>query len=656
MLLLMTNVPPQNGCKGSSAGAGARVLLLMATVAGVQAAWLAPVEHAGYQDETARQMAAEQLARASRAAKAAAEAFARQHSLPMRIEAGGAVRELMRINEDGQPEYYITYNVNAAISTAADLVRNTPPYNANGSNLTVGVWDAGAVLSNHQEFGGRVTVKDGATPNYHTTHVGGTIGAAGVVSSARGMAPSVMIDSYEWNSDTSEMSSRAASAPNQPGRIYLSNHSYGANSGWDGIYWNHNITVTQSPSFGQYNSAARTWDIIAYNAPYYLIVKAAGNDRGDHAPASGATFYYWNGTSWSAATYNPAVHPKGDNEYKNGYDTIATFGVAKNILTVGAVNDAVSGSVRAPANGTMSTFSSWGPADDGRIKPDIVGNGVSLYSTYTPHTNSYATSSGTSMATPNVCGSAALLIDYFGKLHPGSAMRASTLKALIIHTADDLGNPGPDYRFGWGLMNTLRAAQVIDEDATGMSAQIIEAALNALTKTNTYVVAYDGSVPLRATLCWTDPAGTATTANDYRVPRLVNDLDLRVYGPSGETNLPFIMDYAAPDAPAANGDNIVDNVEQVLLPTGSPAGMYHVTVSHKGSSLTGVTQYYSLIISGMIIPEPGTWLAAALGWAWWWRTWRERNNASDSETPERDVRAAAAGAGACRGTAAQCGV
>lgn len=77
-----------------------------------------------------------------------------------------------------------TENVNAAISTAADLVRNTAPYNVNGGNWIAGVWDGGSARATHQEFGGRVTVMDGAASHYHSTHVAGTIGAAGVVAAA----------------------------------------------------------------------------------------------------------------------------------------------------------------------------------------------------------------------------------------------------------------------------------------------------------------------------------------------------------------------------------------------------------------------------------------------------------------------------------------
>jgi len=590
---------------------------------GVQAAQLGPVERAKYQHEAARRAAVITLAEKSRAEKMAAEAYARQHGLPVRFKADGAICEVMRLDEHGAPVYYVTCNHNAAISTAANLVRETAPYHVTGSNVTVGVWDGGAVVTTHQEFGARATVKDGGSVIEHATHVAGTIGAAGVSNVARGMAPGVLVDSYEWTSDASEMASRAASAPNQPGKMYLSNHSYGEVSGWFGKYWVHPITVTQSPNFGRYDRITREWDQIAYDAPYYLIVKAAGNDRANAAPAKQEKFFYWGGEKWKKAKYNPTKHAPGDGAYKQGYDTIPTYGVAKNILTVGAVNDAVAGGVRVLSNNLMSNFSSWGPTDDGRIKPDIVGNGVQLFSCTAPNSNSYTTFSGTSMASPNVCGSAALLVEYFGAVHPGSAMRASTLKALIIHTADDVGNPGPDYQYGWGLMNTLRAAQLIDEDAAGVTAEMIEHYLHSLNQVDTYAVGYDGSAPLRATLCWTDPPGHATLVHDLRTPRLVNDLDLRVYGPLGGTNFPFTLSYANPAAPATTGDNTVDNVEQVLLPAGSPAGTYIVTVGHK-PPLSTPAQYYSLIVSGVIIPEPCAGLVAAAFLAWWRRTRRMR--------------------------------
>ena len=113
--------------------------------------------------------------------------------------------------ENGKVYIYATNNVNAAISTGADLIRNTAPYNLNGTGTTVGIWDGGAVRSTHQEFGVRVTVGDNSFAANHSTHVGGTIGAAGVDANALGMAPSVTIKSYEWTNDVSEMTSLAMS-------------------------------------------------------------------------------------------------------------------------------------------------------------------------------------------------------------------------------------------------------------------------------------------------------------------------------------------------------------------------------------------------------------------------------------------------------------
>ena len=468
--------------------------------------------------------------------------------------------------------------------------------------MTVGIWDGGSVLSTHQEFDGRVNVKDGAASHYHSTHVGGTIGAKGVVTSAKGMAPSANIDSYDWNYDTSEMTSRAASAPNQTNKIYISNHSYGIRAGWDGNYWYYDITVTQEPYFGQYDTEARRWDDIAYDAPYYLICKAAGNDRSDN-PINGSTVHYYSGGTWHDIVYDKSIHPGGDGNYKGGYDSIPTYANAKNILTVGAVNDAVSSGIRwLPPS--MSSFSGWGPADDGRIKPDIVGNGVNVYSCDNGNNSDYVSMSGTSMASPNICGSTALLIQHYRNLN-SSDMRSSTLKALLLHTADDIGNPGPDYSYGWGLMNTKAAADIISIDNSGgFSARIIEGLLDSANSNDLYSFTTDSSEPFKVTLCWTDPPGSSTSSHDKRIPVLINDLDLRIISPNGTTNYPFILDYNNPSANATTGDNIRDNVEQIIVNTNATPGNYTVTITHKGfPPYSPDNQYYSLIVSGTI-PEP----------------------------------------------------
>ncbi|GMU91141.1 MAG: hypothetical protein AMXMBFR4_01990 [Candidatus Hydrogenedentota bacterium] len=539
--------------------------------------------------------------------KADAVAIAASLGMPVvGFTPAGEYFELIRF-EDGRPNYAITTNVNAAISTAANLVRNTAPYNVNGSGEVVGVWDAGSVLYTHQEFGGRVLVLDGAASHYHATHVGGTIGAAGVTASALGMAPAVYIDSYDWNSDSSEMASRGMVSAGQAGTIQLSNHSYGTVAGWIygaysgnlGWHWFGVYGEREDRGFGQYGGSAQNWDSIAYSAPYYLIVASAGNDRDDSAPSNGTTFYYWNG-GWQSKSYDSSTDPYGDGYDNGGYDTIGYKGNAKNILTVGATLDAVSGGVRYLPNGTVTLFSCWGPTDDGRVKPDLVGNGNALFSTDNASNSSYATLSGTSMSSPNVTGSAALLLDLYGNLFPGGYMLASTLKGLLIHTADDMGNAGPDYAYGWGMVDTEAAANHIRGQALNPSSyRIVESLLDGTTPSESYAFTWDGSSPIRATLCWTDPAGPAQSGLDITTPALVNDLDLRILGPGGSPAYqPFVLNGASPASLATTGDNSVDNIEQVLIAYPPTAGVYTVQVTHKGT-LTNSQQVYSLLISGM---------------------------------------------------------
>ena len=581
------------------------VLAIVVTNMLAVAAFAQPRYQALYSDQAVREARVQALTEESQREKAEAEQWAQERGMPIRFTVGHTIHELMRI-EDGRPMYYQTFNVNAAISTAANQVRNTAPYNVNGSSLTVGIWDGGSVRNTHQEFDDRVTIKDGADFIDHATHVAGTIGASGVDPRALGMAPAVNIDSYDWNYGTAEMTARGASAPGQTGRIYLSNHSYGATVGWDwsstsgnlGWHWSWALTTLKEPRFGFYDSTTQDWDEVTYNAPYYLVVKSAGNDRGDN-PDTGDTIYYYEDDEWQSATYDGGInHPKGDGEYENGYDTLSMKSNAKNILTVGAVDDAASGGSRSVAQAAMTFFSGWGPTDDGRIKPDVVGNGVELYSSTAESDTSYdGARSGTSMSSPNVTGSATLLIEYYQALHPDSAMRSSTLKGLTIHTADDLENPGPDYANGWGLMNTKAAADLIMADNIATGGQILEGLLDAAAPTAQYQMYNSDARPLKVTLCWTDPPGTATFVHDDRTPKLVNDLDVRITGPEGTmTYYPYVLDVNNPSAVATTGDNIVDNVEQIVLDSGV-AGTYTITISHKGV-LANDHQYYSLIISG----------------------------------------------------------
>jgi uncharacterized delta-60 repeat protein len=524
---------------------------------------------------------------------------------------GGGRFELVGFEGD-RPIYNVTENVNAAISTGANLVRSTAPFNVDGTGWTFGLWEAGGIpRASHQEFGSptKVTVRDGfTTVSDHATHVAGTLAALGVNVSLRGMAPGALISAYSSGSDVTEMSAAGAAYGGEPGKIYISNHSYGFFRGWDGTSWYGAFSDDGNPAndtdefFGRYNATSVSMDAMLASLPYFLPFMSSGNHRDDGPPAAGVT---WTHVSTGLTyAYNGAQHPAGDGIYKVGYDNMDEKKVCKNLMTVGAANDAVSGGVRSVVASTITAFSSTGPTDDGRIKPDIVANGASLLSSGMSSDTASYNSSGTSMSSPNAAGSAMLLMDYFGDRFPGQYMRASTLKALIIHTADDIGNPGPDYFYGWGLMNTKAAAEHIKREADSLTYNgITEATVTTAEPSDSYTFRWNGSDPIRVTLCWTDPAGTAVNAHDDRARDLVNDLNVSVSGPTGSVHLPFVMPYvgtwtnASLSAHAITGVNTVDNVEQVLIPAPPALGLYTVTVDRAGA-LSGGSQTYSLIISG----------------------------------------------------------
>lgn len=563
--------------------------------------WKDPAERA---EAVARMKAAEEreLARAV--------ALAQKLGEPIVEESPSGKRELVGIDDDtGELLYYETRNTNAAISTGANLINNAP-YNLDGEGLLVGVWDGGSVLSTHQEFNegptSRVNVRDGASSNYHATHVGGTIGAFGIVANAKGMANQSTIESYDWYSDISEMTGSGATATGQfDTKVYLSNHSYGYSYGWRyDTQWVWTGTGTDQNAydadFGQYSSTARNLDLLAASSPYYLIFWAGGNENND-GPNNGNTCTI----GGADVTYNSSIHPQNDGDYSGGFDTIGDHGVAKNLITMGAANDAVTSGQRDPSKSTIASFSSTGPVDDGRIKPDLVANGVGLNSTDNGNDTDYRSLSGTSMSTPNATGSAALLVEFYRELFgSNAAMRSHTLKGLLIHTASDVGNPGPDYTYGWGLIDVKTAADLLQRQADFPDLEsVIEDQLTTAEPVDTYTFLWDGSSPIRATLSWTDPAGSSESNHNNRTPDLVNDLNLKLIAPNGTEYFPFVMPFvgtwtiASMSQNATTGVNNVDNVEQVLVASPGQAGAWQVEVTYTGS-LTNSSQDYGLIISG----------------------------------------------------------
>ncbi|MBE9665627.1 S8 family serine peptidase [Mucilaginibacter boryungensis] len=514
----------------------------------------------------------------------------------------GAVVKLQGVNERGFPIYLKTHNnTTSAATTGTNTVQpgGLLGLNLSGSstimNNKLAIWDGGWVLGSHQEFSGKtISIKDAnASVIEHATHVAGTMVAKGVYAPAKGMAfGAATLSSYDFNNDVAEMTAAAST-------LLLSNHSYGGISGWsfnssDNRWeWYGLPGDTEDYTFGFYDARTQSWDKIAYNAPYYLIVESSGNSHDETGPAVGSD--YWGYRSRTDQTLvDKGPRPAGISS-NDAYDVLNSTANAKNILTVGAVNQIPYG----PTNRSevqVASFSSWGPTDDGRIKPDIVGAGVNVLSTNNTSNTSYVTLSGTSMAAPNVTGSIYLLQEYYAQKNAGAFMRAATLKGLVCHTAFDGGNIGPDYIYGWGLLDMKKAAQAITDN--GAKSLIKE---NTLAQGQSQVVNViaSGNGVLSATISWTDVQGTPTagTIINDRTPKLVNDLDIRIS--DGTTTFkPWVLDPANPSVAATTGDNIRDNVEQVYIPNTIPGKAYTITISHKGTLVSG-PQAYSLIVTGV---------------------------------------------------------
>lgn len=455
---------------------------------------------------------------------------------------------------DGIPIFYTTDNANSVTSIRGNALYpgGSLGLNVTGSGMTAGVWDGGMVRSTHVEFSNRVTINDSGTSlSQHATHVTGTILAQGSTNIIRrGFAYQGNGLTHDWTGDITEMIAFA-------GNGYLvSNHSYGYG----------NVTTFPTYLFGSYTTASAEIDDIMYTFPYYQVVKSAGNDR--------------NNFNVSQVTLN------------DGYDLLTGWSTSKNVITVAAVDDVLN--YNTPFDVVMSSFSNYGPTDDGRIKPDIAANGVDVSSCNSTSNNAFVDLSGTSMASPAITGLILLLQKHYNNLNASTYMKSASVRGVLFHTAREAGqHVGPDYRFGWGLADGYEAARIIS--GKGNNVILDERTLNN-GETYTRPITINSTQDIKVTISWTDPAGNSNgTAVDNRTPRLKNNLDLKVLK-DGNIYYPWKLEPTVFSGAATNNsDNNADNTEKIEIFNAEP-GIYTIQVNHKGSLQSG-SQEYTLVAS-----------------------------------------------------------
>lgn len=238
---------------------------------------------------------------------------------------------------------------------------------------------------------------------------------------------------------------------------------------------------------------------------------------------------------------------------------------AKNAISVGNINK----------ENEISPKSSKGPTTDGRLKPEIVAIGTLAYTTGC--NDEIATAyTGTSFSSPQAAGGLALLYEYYREQFSNANPDNALMKAVACNTADDLGNPGPDYTYGFGKMNLRKAVEALENNWYA-SDNFVAGATTAQT--------VDINVPagvhqLKVMLYWADQPASSTT--DQSVSKLVNNLDVSLNTPTGN-HLPLVLDPFTPGADAANGVDNLNNIEQVVV-TASPlqsivSGTYTINVN-----------------------------------------------------------------------------
>lgn len=395
-------------------------------------------------------------------------------------------------------------------------------YNLLGNGVTVGVGDDSNPF--HVDYNDRIRRFSPSVQNTHGIHTTGTVGGNGIKDQRfRGFAP-------ECNIISDYFSQIIANAP-----VYYDNFGMVATNN------SYAMIVGDCNYAGTYDIYSNYLDQQAISLPKLLNVFAAGND--------------------GKLTCGP---------FPMSYATVVgAYSTAKNVLTVGAI-----GLTREIEYVVFSR----GPVKDGRLKPEITGMGYHLISCGI--NNTYVLNNGTSMATPNITGGAALIYQRYQQLHNNQTPENALVKLLLMNGADDIAEPGPDYHYGFGLMNIGRTLTMLD------SSRYFSNSLQTGQQQTFTITVPPNTAEAKIMLYWNDPAASPLAAN-----ALVNDLDLSV-SHAGTTHLPLVLNPSPSHVTdnATEGADHLNNVEQVSIKNPS-AGSY--TINVKGYSIPqGPQNYY----------------------------------------------------------------
>lgn len=374
---------------------------------------------------------------------------------------------------------------------------------------------------------------DGDTTNMngdttHATAVVGQIASKGINNpEAKGVAPKATVLIYSLQDGGGGfLTGDIVDAGTRGAR--LSNHSYGPSG---------------LSMFGDYQTESANWDaaIQANN----LIAFFAGNEESDPGKYNHIDFFVG---------------------MKNGLCIEATSAAANAGNPFGTPPT-------SQADGT-AFFAKYGPMNDGRVKPDLVAYGENVTLDIGAGASSASTSSnGTSFSTPAATGVATLVYQRYTTVF-GSTPSAALTKALLCESATDLGQPGPDSVYGFGIVNADAAVRLIDVHKNNpASAVFIEDSIANLGM-NSYLISVPANTPVfKITMCWMDVAGNPAASK-----ALVNDLDIVLIDPNNVPHFPYSLDAMNPMNAATNtGPNTVDPIEQTIV-TNPVAGTWTVRV------------------------------------------------------------------------------